>query len=84
VCFYLRQSGKQGADAYFASKPAEEPTYRACQLALPLVAAKYPNIGQKVKEASRSPIKGSRLGEILQRPPAQSDSRCPATEVASG
>jgi hypothetical protein len=71
VCFYLRQSGKAGADAYFAAKPDEGPTYRACKRALPVVTAKYPNIGQKVLEASRTPIKGSRPLRPRQEPPAQ-------------
>jgi hypothetical protein len=64
VCFYLRQSGKAGADAYFAARP-NEPTYTACKLALPVLAAKYPDIGRRVERASRSPIQGSRRQGFL-------------------
>jgi hypothetical protein len=68
VCFYLRQSGKAGAGAYFAGKPDEEPTYRACKLALPVVTAKYPDIARHVQRASRTPIKGSRPSGFLGKP----------------
>src|SRR5262249_62320829 len=57
VCPYLREAVKEGADAYFAGRPAEA-TYRACKLALPVVTAQYADLACQLQ---RSAAKGLKL-----------------------
>jgi hypothetical protein len=65
VCFYLRCTGKKGAEEYFAQRVDEEATFKACKQALPGIAARYPDIANKVKAAAKSGIKGSKRQGFL-------------------
>jgi hypothetical protein len=67
ACYYLRNSVKAGADERFA----DDPVYQVCKVQLPLVCERFPDIGRKVAEATRSGFQGNHLRRENRPQPAR-------------
>jgi hypothetical protein len=52
ICYYLRNSGKPGADEKFR----DDPVFSECLDKLPGIVAKFPDIGERVDQCSKTPF----------------------------
>jgi hypothetical protein len=57
VCHYLLATGKAGADERYG----HDPVFHACRTALPVITARFPDIGYRVTAAARTGFRKSNL-----------------------